>query len=430
MDWIFEQIFEGATALLLALAGSALISLCVFVWRKAPKEGKLAGRLWVGVRQTKFLSASLIAVVGICLGVVVVGWVSNLQTKAEAAPAELPRTSQTTAPAAPSLDKAGWGPARDLVKYDSRPANATINSMIDRPKHGDERNFTFIRRADDENAAYKKSVVAVPGKVYEVLVLVNNDAVDGGESAQDVRLRMQMPGVAKGSAPAHAFVSSSNTTPREIWDGVTLVGERASEEFALRYVSDSAMFYSGGSTDGTSLSDDFFKDGVQIGCDSMDGLIPAGDRCRSWVIFKVRIDQPNFSVKALADLDDNGSWSETVVAAPGQVLRIAVSYQNTGTNQQDDVVLRVDLPDNMHFVQGSTYWSNASHHDVHTSDDAIKDVGINLGSYAPTGNVWAVFEVKVDGPLDESTNTQVIEKFFTASTNAGDKFAPLTLIWF
>lgn len=431
MGWDFEQIYNIAVNILLALAAAALLALCALVWRKAPGIKNPVRRLRVAVRRAPWASGVLSLVLVACVVIVVVGVVVAPRTTAASGPegvkSAAPRSTPTPTPS--SLAQAGWGPSRTLVKDAKRPKTAVINSVVDHPVYGDERAFMRIRLADDENATYSSSVIAEPGKVYEVIVAINNDAADGGATAKDVKLRLRVPGVAKGSAPSYAFISSSNVKPTEIWDGATLVGENTTDEFALRYVSNSAVLHTGGSADGTLLADDVFKQGTLVGCDALDGLLPAGERCQSWVTFKVRIDQPNFEVSAFAQLDETPSWAETFVASPGQQVKVLVTYKNTGTTQQDNVVLAVKLPDNMHLVAGSTTWSNARTQNVQASSDAIAGVGLNLGSYSPGANVYAEFDMIVDGAPGHESNIQSVKDFFTVETDNGNKSAPLTAIW-
>lgn len=432
MSWNLGHAFDGAYSLLLALAAAALLGLFGLILKETPKSGSFLERARTGVSQARWQSVTFAGIVTVLILVVIFGWVTgarqapNEQAGGEAATST---PSLSVSPTPTSLKQAGWGPARSLVSINSRPVAATLNSVVDHPLYGDERSFMRVRLADNDKSAYANSVTVEPGSVYEVLVAINNDAADGGEDAENVRLRLQIPGVARGSAPSYAFVTSSSTTPNKIWDGVTLVGEHIEDEFSLRYVSDSAVLHSGGKANGTVLADDVFTDGVLIGCDSLDGVLPAGDRCQSWVTFKVRIDQPNFEATALAQLDETDTWSETVVATSGQQVRIVVTYKNTGTTQQSDVVLRVSLPNNVHYLKGSSLWSNSSGHNIPASSDGIVGEGLNLGSYAPGASVYVELEVIVDGPSSNSSNVQELDNFFTVSTNNGDKHAPLTLIW-
>lgn len=435
MDWAFEQAHAFAFAIVSGLVTTVLAALFISVWRKVPAFSSTRRRLFAAVRASPFASAALVVFMLATVGVLVVGWVIGPQESDDPqvratrqAPAAAPAPSNSPSP--PSLEQAGWGPVRNLVRVGERPQEATLNSVVDHPIYGDERNYMRVRLAGDVDAKYTSSVVVEAGNVYEFVVAINNDAAAGGQAAEGVRLRLQMSAVARGSAPSHAFITSTNVVPDEMWDGATLVGEDIDAWFALRYVANSAVLHTGGDASGTVLSDDVFRDGVLVGCDSLDGVLPAGDRCQSWVSFRIRIDQPNFEATAFAQPDGTGGWSETLIATDDQEAKLGVRYKNTGTTQQNDVVLRVTLPENLHLIKGSTVWSNDRARDVSATTDEIAGQGLNLGSYVPGEDVFVTFEVIVDGPPPGGTNIQNLERFFTVETNNGSKHAPLTIVWF
>ncbi|MGV9823739.1 hypothetical protein [Nocardia xishanensis] len=68
----------------------------------------------------------------------------------------------------------GWGPDRTVFKHDGAAPYAVLNSIVDNPAYGDERNFTRVRRIDSA-AKFGDIVRAEPGDVVEVIVLVVND---------------------------------------------------------------------------------------------------------------------------------------------------------------------------------------------------------------------------------------------------------------
>jgi uncharacterized repeat protein (TIGR01451 family) len=428
--WLVEQLNVWTVNIVLAALWSGLALLIVLVWKSGPRHEKLLRRVWGGARKRPAAAITAGAVLAMCLVTSVVTTVAMAggQPTAGGVPVASPSIPASPRPAETTqIATAGWGPARDVATDSKRPQKAMLNSVIDDPDFGDERGFMVARAADDHEARWQNSIVAVPGRVYEIAVVVNNDAADGGEAARDVRLRVQMPAVAKGSAPSHAFVTS-DVLPHEIWDGINIVGEDPSTEFALRYVASSAVLHTAGDADGAVLSDNIFAQGVLLGCDQLDGDLPAGERCQSWVTFRIHVDQPNFEVAAFAQQDGADAWSETVVATAGQRVTLMGTYKNTGTTQQNDVVFVVALPENMHYVMGTTSWSNAQRQGVAEDTDNIVRDGINVGSYAPGEDVRVTFDVVLDGePGEESL--QEVPGLFSVETNNGTKRARLALVW-
>lgn len=429
VDWRSEQLFGIAVAVMIGLVVAALVALLALVRAAMPASGTLPGRLRVAVCTRPWLSGLLALVSVSCTVVIVLGFIvggpGDGGVGSEPDPEDEPTATTTSAA---TLERAGWGPARDVASVENRPASAMLNSVIDHPTYGDERNFMRIAASDAENRSFTDSVVVTPGGRYTVLVAIHNGAREGGESAEDVRLRLQFPARATGSARGDALVTASNLDPAEIWDGVTLIAEDPGAGFAIRYVPSSAVLHTEGEADGMALSEEIFGDGVLLGCDALDGLLPAGERCEAYVTLEIHIDQPDFAVQALAQQGESDAWSATRVVRPGERVTIRVSYQNTGTVQQSNVILTVDLPDNVRYVRGSTRWTNS------TTDGFVDTVeldgpGLNIGSYAPQGEAVAEFEVLVAGPPDEAADVQVIEGFVSASTDNGRKSAALTLVW-
>ncbi|WP_194397124.1 hypothetical protein [Microbacterium atlanticum] len=436
MAWLFDLLLIGGTTIVFGVPAAIVIALLTFLWRHRPPHGSGWGRFKESVRRHPW--AAWGSGIGLGAGVlaIMVG-VIGLQSQTQPGPGPGPTTastpiatpSATPIPTTTPVPLGGWGPSRSLAKHDARPQGAMLNSVVDDPSFGDERGFMVVRLADDDDATWSSSVVAVPGMVYDVAVIVNNDASEGGEAAEGVRVRVEIPAVASGvDAASEAFVTASNVSPEKIWAGMAWVAETEGVDYALRYVSDSAMLHTGGDANGALLSDSLFEEGVLIGCDALDGVLPAGERCNSWVSFKIRIDRPDFDVEALAEIDGTDQWANRFVGIPGQQVTVAGTYTNTGTTMQDDVTFTVDLPDNMHYVTGSTQWSNASTDRHPASSDEIVDTGINVGSYAPRANATVYFDVIIDGPITGS-RIQEIEDMVVVHTNAGSKGATLTVRW-
>lgn len=336
-----------------------------------------------------------------------------------------------------TIQEASWGPQDRLpVSEESRNSQVVLNSMIDRPGWDDERDFMRVAPAPDGGGELTNALVVDPGAVYEVTVFFGNDASPEDETAvsTNTQLTLDLPRVAIGSASWTALLSSDNATPAEVWDGVVFALPEADAQAALRPVSGSAVLHSDGAVDGTVLDDAVF-DGAPIllGCDAMDGVLPSRDDCAGRLTFKMRVDQPNFTVTALARLKGaDAPYSAQVAASVGDVLEVGVSYQNTGTNQQDNVSLRiVDLPDGLRYIgESSQIMNSTTEGELRSTIDGVTTTGINVGSYQPKGNVFFTFDLMVDeailGASGESRWIS-IDPFARVTTNAGYKEAPLSL---
>lgn len=319
-----------------------------------------------------------------------------------------------------------WGPDRPTFTERNPAPYVTFNSITDNPRVGDERNFVRIRETG--NGEYINQVNFEPGKVYDVSVYYHNNAAtrlnaSGEGIARNTTLKMEVPNVVTAgvNAALTGTISASNAKPGSVWDEA--YGKNATNaDIALRYVAGSASFVSNGAINGQTLPDSLFTTGAKLGFDGQDGNVPGCNEFSGFVNFKIRVDQPNFNVIKKVSTDNGKTWTDDAKAKPGSTVKYAISYQNTGTNQQDNVSVRDMLPKGVTYVNGSTYITNqTTGGQPKKASDGITTVGYNAGSYQPKGNVLFTFDAtlpKVDA-LECGTNKLVNTARVT--TNAGYK---------
>ena len=137
-----------------------------------------------------------------------------------------------------------WSPEdRQTFTQDNLPSYATINSITDNPEWGDERIFSRIREAgtDDE---FTNGIVVSPGKTYEVVILVINNAsmesnMAGTGIARDVSVDVTCPDNVPGGAlltEIYSRITSSTTDPETVWSSIML---ESYEPVEISYVPDS-----------------------------------------------------------------------------------------------------------------------------------------------------------------------------------------------
>lgn len=138
-----------------------------------------------------------------------------------------------------------WGPKdRQTFTQDEVVPYATINSVVDDPTWGDERVFARIREAgtDDE---FTNGIVVSPGKTYEVVVLLHNNASAATRSgaAHDAMLSVDCPDNVPGGAvlsSIDATIYSHSTDPELIRSSIAL---ESYEPVAVDYVRGSYEFH-------------------------------------------------------------------------------------------------------------------------------------------------------------------------------------------
>ena len=298
---------------------------------------------------------------------------------------------------------------------------------------GDERNFFQVKQSTQDNSHYSDTATLASGRVFDAFVYYSNDASDRLPelSAKDVRLRIQMSATATGaSGSANAFISGSNTQPSEIWSSIGIVAPGAA--FALRYVPGSAAIHSGGSTNGASLNADalFSNEGVLLGCDSLDGLIPPHPRCSGYVSFSFTSVQPNFTAGLELRGKQGGDFGESVAAAPGDIVEVRVTYTNTGTTEQDHVDVQAEQIAGTEIVPGTLLIYNAANpNGAYLSGDTRRILdGVDIGSYPPGSNAIVRYEATIErqGALECGGKWLIVKSRVT--TSGGYKNSPEGLI--
>jgi len=319
-----------------------------------------------------------------------------------------------------------WGPSRPTFTGAHPAPYVTFNSITDNPQVGDERNFVRIRESGA--STYTDNVTLTPGKVYDVSVYFHNNAASnlnesGKGIAHGAKLKMEVPGVVKAGVNA-AFtgtISASNSKPLSVWDEA--YGKNATNgEVALRYVANSATFVSNGKINGQKLPDTLFTTGANLGYNSQNGDVPGCNEYSGFVNFKIRVDQPNFNVIKKVSVDGGKTWADSATAKPGAAVQYYISYQNTGTNQQDNVLVRDILPQGVTYTANSTYIMNSTTGgQFKKTVEGITTNGLNAGSYQPKGNVGYKFSAKLPSESALKCGTNTLTNTARVTTNAGYK---------
>lgn len=317
-----------------------------------------------------------------------------------------------------------WGPNRKTFTWENPAPYATFNSITNNPQLGDERNFVRIREVADGNK-FGDEVTLEMGKTYEVYIYYHNnaDAHDVGKTAIGIAdgasVKSSFPAtVKKGEkATVTATIFAADTDPLAVWDGAYMMPSR---DLYLRYVPGTATIHNGGALDGQSIGPDYlFGDGALLGYNKFSGILPGCNEYAGYITYQIFADAPDFTIKKSIVGD-----STTVKA--GDEVTFKVRYENTGTMNQTNVVVKDTLPNNLTYISGSAILYNNNLPDGKSvNDDIITEQGMNIGDYAGTTG-WAevVYKAKVKDDVkcgDELTNSAII------STTDGNKTDSTTL---
>jgi uncharacterized repeat protein (TIGR01451 family)/LPXTG-motif cell wall-anchored protein len=323
-----------------------------------------------------------------------------------------------------------YGPNRATFTGAHPASYVTFNSITDNPDVGDERNFVRIKDASDTKA-YDENVNLQAGHTYQVMVYYHNNAssslnASGVGIAKDVMLRMQMAAnvAANSSTEVTGFITSSNANPKEVYDSATLTNQSAGT-MDLSFVAGSAKVTSNGAVNGATLPDSVFTAGTNLGFTSLNGVLPGCNEYAGYVIFEVTANQPNFTVTKQVRKSGETTWNKSETVKPGDAVDYLVTYKNTGTTEQNNVVIDDTLPKGVTYTSGSTYVVNTTNPNglnLDTKSDTITKGGVNIGNYGPGAAAYVKFSAKVtDNDNLAVCGTNTLTNKAEAQTPNGDK---------
>ena len=332
------------------------------------------------------------------------------------------------------LNVSAWGPDdRDTFTLEQPAPHPTFNSITDNPILQDERNFVRIREAGVGN--FGNEVQLVPGKEYEVYSYFHNNAASnlntsGKGIAQGVRMKSQYPSIVKPGerAMVSSEITATNTIPTSVWDEAYMT---TTSTVALRYVQASAVIHTEGAADGRVLSTDLFSStGTYLGYNILDGLLPGCAEYSGYVVYRLVVEQPNFTVeKSVTKLGEN-KWDEPTRLKPGDIVEYRIRYKNTGTVDQTNVIIKDTLPEGMTYIDGTTRLINNSDPTGGSiiSSNEITKSGINLGLYGPGSEAVIIFQAQLTSGDNLTCGETPLINMVLVSTDNGSKNSSATVI--
>lgn len=311
---------------------------------------------------------------------------------------------------------------------DTDTAWAAANGL-ELPLLGNETNFIGAREDTGVNAGANNvwegtEIVAEDGKTYIVRLYVHNNGPNGEDGiAEDTKVRFYIPYTSSDQITVNGWLAASNATPTEYSDTVTFKSKDGTP-FSLYYISGSALLENGGfaSGKGVILPDSITNQGnpannveeewMLIGYEALDGRVPGGYGYINYVSIRVKVIYDyEFTVETKVRLADNEdkTWQDTIEARVGDKVEIQFQYLNTSNQNQQGVVMRSLLPDNLRYVEGSTIAYNGNHPNGVTLDtDDVINGGVNVGSYDTNANAFIRITAEViDDNLAEGQNTMI-----------------------
>lgn len=326
-----------------------------------------------------------------------------------------------------------WGPDRTTYTVEKPADHVTFNSITNNPMYGDERNFFRIKEATAPNSSYSDNTKLEPGKDYIGYVYFHNNAsstlndeAHGFKGiAENTKLRMAIPGGVKAGEKAGltGYISASNAQPGEVYDDAFITSD---VDVALRYIPGSAQIASKGAVNGQTLPDSVVTTGSLLGYDSLNGKLPGCDEFSGYVTFKFRADAPNFTIKKQVSKHGENKWQDKIVAKLGDKVDYMLTYQNTGSVDQNKVLIKDQLPSGVTYVPGSSILANSVNPNGVKTDDGVTVGGLNIGSYKPRGNAGVKFSATIASNLEKCGPNDLVNTA-TVITDNGKKSATATV---
>ena len=89
-------------------------------------------------------------------------------------------------------------------------------------------------------------------------------------------------------------------------------------------------------------------------------------------------------------------WMKSVDASVGDILEFSVYYTNVSSVNVENVMLKVSLPDNMEYINGSTILiKKGLLLGARNNEDSILDTGVNIGNFDVNEDACVIYSATV-----------------------------------
>lgn len=328
----------------------------------------------------------------------------------------------------PAVTMATWGPQRQTYTIENAAPHVAFNSITNNPHQGDERNFVQMKETTQTGAGgWKDDITVQDGKEYWVRIYMHNNAKESlNLVATNTRAIANVPTTTGTEMKINGIISADNATPKQVWDDVVL---RSDKKFNIAYVNGSTRFINNIFTgEGKQLADGITGSaGTLLGYDKIDGRVPGCFKFDGDVTFRIKIQGEqvvNLDMDKKVRPSGTTTWAKSITAKPGAKVDYQVSYKNTGTIVQNNVIVKDKLPTGVAYTPGSTTLRNAKHSNgngLSVTNDTVVGPGLNIGSYDVASDAYTRFSATMpaEDKLTECTTT--LRNYATVTTEYGTK---------
>lgn len=286
--------------------------------------------------------------------------------------------------------------------------NKIVFNSISDGTIGNEKYFVAASESGNDSPWQNGELTVEEGKEYIVRLYVHNNNPQGTKTvAKDTTVMFALPQETGSSLDINGFIKSSNATPSEYWDYVTLKSADG-RAFYLDYLEGTATFYNNKiGLGGINVADEVITtNGIKIGYEKLDGNIPGCFEYDSFVTIKVKpvFAENKYTVDKRVRLAGTTEWSDSVEAKVGDKVEFMIKYQNTTETAVENVMFRDVLPSNLKIVSDIIV-KNTTHPNGNKQTGDVT-TGINIGGYAINAGAYISYTAEViDNNLICGTNT-------------------------
>ena len=271
----------------------------------------------------------------------------------------------------------------------------TFNSIYTGGKIGDERNFVGARLTTGNASVYNADSIDVEDdQVYTIRLYVhNNSPLAEKATATGVSVNFSLPTAVAKSQTIIGYLNSTNAKPTRYYDEVVL---NSNDDFYMEYVKGSAQYRNEKGV--FALPDTIINDNVQIGYESMNGEIPGCFKYDGEATIQVKVHKSvNAKLSKTVRIKGSGEkFAESVNAKIGDEVEFQIEYVNLLADPVKDVMIRDVLPNNLEYVENSTYLYNSNYKEGKLlPENTLTTTGLNIGGYNSKGNAYVRFTAKV-----------------------------------
>jgi hypothetical protein len=119
----------------------------------------------------------------------------------------------------------------------------------------------------------------------------------------------------------------------------------------------------------------------------------------------------------------DGHWLTSATVTTTKVFDVELYYQNATKEQQKNVVVRVEVPKNLKYLDGTTFLHSSD--GTSSSPDGIAAGGLIIGGFLQSGDAYLKFSLVVSNPSDLHCGANIEVVNYIVVTSQGNKQAAL-----